>query len=599
MSWWKMVRGSLCASVVAASVLGYAGDAGAAGTKVMILFDRSGSMMEDPGACSPPTSGGFIFRNKAYCAFQTMLLLGQDSRLLEYFDNGSLLDGYDFYFWEFRRSLGLPADDIQLFDNPTLSGVPCGGVTGSLTQTLALPQSCLISYLTGVQNLVGPTTPTDSTGGTPLAQAYCRAMTFLQGIKTADPSTSVELILVSDGLHDVNDIPPGCSGPDSAFPNPPVTSFPALPYTVVTDSTTQFFISSSSAFSDVFLTAGSWQANMLDVAITGGVPGSGASGLGLPSVLPHTTVVNNTIPGAFQVPAAGSPVKTDINFIAHFEPPLSAMAVQAAAAPQSDPFLGFLDGLARTTGGRLIVPSNVSTNGDPFGVHALAGDIDDSGCVDTADFNLLQQAYGRKATSFDAAALAADLSLDGTVNDRDYAILKATFGSGCATTPPPIPVLANVVLGFGDKTMWTPTVPSTTLTLTGTKTEGATGLKVGGVNYREIQSKPFSTSVFGPIPSTAKLAADLYIPGPPSNPSWLGQAQLLVNCPSAGIFNQFISAVELTGKPLNRFSTISFALPANVRAAMASNPARTDFSLRLVVNSSDTGQIWDNLRVTP
>jgi len=299
------------------------------------------------------------------------------------------------------------------------------------------------------------------------------------------------------------------------------------------------------------------------------------------------------------VPAAGSPVKTDINFIAHFEPPLSAMAVQAAAAPQSDPFLGFLDGLARTTGGRLIVPFNVSTNGDAFGAHALAGDIDDSGCVDTADFNLLKQAYGRKATSFDTAALAADLSLDGTVNDRDYAILKAKFGSGCATPPPPIPVLANVVLGFGDKTMWTPTVPSTTLTLTGTKTEGATGLKVGGVNYREIQSQPFSTSVFGPIPPTAKLAADLYIPGPPSNPSWLGQAQLLVNCPSAGIFNQFISALELTGKPLNRFSTISFPLPANVRAAMASNPARTDFSLRLVVNSSDTGQVWDNLRVTP
>jgi len=506
------------------------------------------------------------------------------------------------------------ADDVGLFDQVSISngGPACVGLTVAPDQPFPLPQSCLIPYLNTLANQLD-FPPLQSARITPLAQAYCRAVTFLKNLTVADPSATLDVVLVSDGGQVVDKIDPAttCHGPDSAK-LPATPDFPSLPYFVQDDNGTFFVATSPIDFNAQFLTVGSWQANMLDVAISGGLPGSGpAVGLGMPNLGPHLIPASGTtIPGAFQPGGASQcgpnkdqpcTVLTNVDFIKDFVPSMAAAPMArslAAASAPADPFPTFLDGLARATGGRLVIPSNTTANGDPFGTHALTGDINDSGCVDATDFNLLQQAFGQKATVFNPQALAADLSLDGTVNDRDYAVLKAKYGSGCATSPGTIPVLAKVVLGFGDATNWIPTLATTPLTLTAAaKTEGTTGLKVGGTNFREIRSVPFNTSVFGTVPSTAKMMADLFIPGPPSNPSWLGQAQLLINCPSAGINNQYIGAVELTGKPLNRFSPISFSLPANVRAAI--NAPRADFSIKLVVNSADSGQVWDNLRVTP
>jgi len=604
MSWFRMVRVLLTVAAIAVSA-SYSSVAAAAGKKVLILFDRSGTMTDDPGACAQLTVTPPVDHRKAFCALQSMLSLGKDSLLVNYAPDGAIMSDVDFYFWEFQ---GIPGqDDIGMFEKPPLNNFTCGGGGNSLSagNPLPSPPDCLVPFLTGVQTLlIGA-----GGGSTPLAQAYCRGVTFLKNLQAADPTLTLDLILVSDGEADGNgtlaDIAT-CNGPSSAFPDPPVTSFPPLPYTVVgPDSSHNFFVSTSSAFSDVFLTVGSWQANMLDVAISGGVAGSGGSGLGLPNFGPHPIpATGTTIPGAFQPPAGGSPVLTNVNFIRGFIPPamspsrLLAAPVVAAAPTTNDPFLTFLDGLSRSTGGRLTIPSNVSTNGDAFGTHAVAGDINDSGCVDAADFALLKQSFGQKATIFNPAALAADLSLDGTVKDRDYRILRSKFGNGCATPPGPVPTFGNAILSFGDPASWIPTLSTTTLTLSGKSTEGGSGLKVGGVNFREIRSVPFSTTVFGgSVPSTAKMVADLYIPGPPSNPSWLGQAQLLIDCPSAGIHNQYISAVELTGKQLNAFSAMSFPLPANVRAAIST--AHSDFTIKLVVNSSDSGQVWDNLRVVP
>ena len=48
------------------------------------------------------------------------------------------------------------------------------------------------------------------------------------------------------------------------------------------------------------------------------------------------------------------------------------------------------------------------------------------------------------------------------------------------------------------------------------------------------------------------------------NPSWLGAVQMYLTCPSANFFNQYIGEDELTGLPLNNYSTLSYPIPAPI-----------------------------------
>jgi hypothetical protein len=74
--------------------------------------------------------------------------------------------------------------------------------------------------------------------------------------------------------------------------------------------------------------------------------------------------------------------------------------------------------------------------------HKIAGDVNDSGCVDDADLALLtgKDVWFQRATS--PEAVHADLNRDGWVNQRDAVVLLGTWGKGCgksATKKPPLP----------------------------------------------------------------------------------------------------------------------------------------------------------------
>jgi hypothetical protein len=71
-----------------------------------------------------------------------------------------------------------------------------------------------------------------------------------------------------------------------------------------------------------------------------------------------------------------------------------------------------------------------------------------------------------------------------------------------------------------------------------------------------------------------------------------------VEIPSRGIYNAYLGQVELTGKPLATFLEMSFALPANVRAAMNTSFTDLTFTIALNIPSGTTGgYLLDNLRV--
>jgi hypothetical protein len=95
------------------------------------------------------------------------------------------------------------------------------------------------------------------------------------------------------------------------------------------------------------------------------------------------------------------------------------------------------------------------------------------------------------------------------------------------------------------------------------------------------------------------LSVDLFIPGNQPNPFWLGALQMYLSCPTDNVFNQYIGQVELTGKPVNQFSTLRFPLPAATFSTLTQAPPKQCF-LGLALNVNQTGRTWvlDNLRFT-
>jgi hypothetical protein len=77
--------------------------------------------------------------------------------------------------------------------------------------------------------------------------------------------------------------------------------------------------------------------------------------------------------------------------------------------------------------------------------HKIAGDVDDSGCVDETDLYLMtdKAVWFTRALPPAADAVRADLNRDGWVNQKDATILLSTWGKGCAKgsvgKKPPLP----------------------------------------------------------------------------------------------------------------------------------------------------------------
>jgi len=119
---------------------------------------------------------------------------------------------------------------------------------------------------------------------------------------------------------------------------------------------------------------------------------------------------------------------------------------------------------------------------------------------------------------------------------------------------------------------------------------------VAGQNFIQIQGAPFTTSGLTVKPG---LSVDLFIPNNQPNLSFIGNLQVLLGCPSGGVNNQFIGQVALTGKPLNQFSTLQFALPSQTISTLQRSLNDCFFSWGLNVNQTNRTWIMDNLRFTP
>jgi formylglycine-generating enzyme len=158
----------------------------------------------------------------------------------------------------------------------------------------------------------------------------------------------------------------------------------------------------------------------------------------------------------------------------------------------------------------------------------------------------------------------------------------------------------SAILGMETPSAWSTTNSGAVLGRSSTHTEGSYSLSV----------RPSKSNGFTPIKSAAMttlgavspaLAVDIMLPNYQPNPWWHGTAQAYINCPSRGIYSQFLNQVELTGKPLGEWFTIEFVL-ANGWIAGLLQSGYSDLTITIVLNVQvpTTGTYFiDNLRFLP
>lgn len=153
-------------------------------------------------------------------------------------------------------------------------------------------------------------------------------------------------------------------------------------------------------------------------------------------------------------------------------------------------------------------------------------------------------------------------------------------------------VATNPVLSFDSAGSWSS--PQTQLySDTELVTEGTGSLAVATNGWTELVSAPFSTSSLRPVSST--LSLDLYVPETQPNPSWLGDLQVYLTCPSTALADRLLGQVPLTNLFVGEFNMLQLALPSDVQSVLAGD--HEGCTARVVLNVNQGSGVWqlDNM----
>lgn len=145
------------------------------------------------------------------------------------------------------------------------------------------------------------------------------------------------------------------------------------------------------------------------------------------------------------------------------------------------------------------------------------------------------------------------------------------------------------VLSFDDPAMWNGPGP---LASSSTSSEGVSSLAIRPRNYAVYESDPFPFSG-----RPREILVDVQLPTTQANPNWYGSVQLYLDSASAGVYGAYVGVVELTGRPLGAFTTLRYAVPANIADQLRAGVK--DLKVRLAFNVPATGNVYllDNLRI--
>ena len=158
----------------------------------------------------------------------------------------------------------------------------------------------------------------------------------------------------------------------------------------------------------------------------------------------------------------------------------------------------------------------------------------------------------------------------------------------------------ELVMGFEVPADWSSTTPGVTLGTSSTHTEGSASLSVhpsSSNGWTPLLSLPLGTlAAMSPT-----VAIDIMLPTQQANPNWLGAVQMYISCPTHNIYNAYLAEVELTGKPLGVWNTLTFPLTGSEAASLlASGYSDLTFTVVLNVAVPTSGiYLFDNLKFLP
>jgi hypothetical protein len=135
-----------------------------------------------------------------------------------------------------------------------------------------------------------------------------------------------------------------------------------------------------------------------------------------------------------------------------------------------------------------------------------------------------------------------------------------------------------------------------TLSNSTTVTQGQQALAVNAHGYVPIQSVPISSlgTRIGDV-----ISYDMRLPSDQPDPNWWGATQLYVSIPSLGLNNAYVGQIELTGRAVDEWFTVSQALSPDLQGKLAGTYEDLTFMIVVNVPSSATGTyLVDNLRLS-
>ncbi|WP_437727223.1 hypothetical protein [Sorangium sp. So ce861] len=157
-------------------------------------------------------------------------------------------------------------------------------------------------------------------------------------------------------------------------------------------------------------------------------------------------------------------------------------------------------------------------------------------------------------------------------------------------------LLNHPILGFEKPGAWTSTQAQLSVH-TGRVVEGISSLQIlTPGTFHAVVSPNFST--LG-LTIGNKITVDLFVSPAQPNPSWVGNVEVLISIPSAGINNQWAGNVPLTPLTRGSFQRIQFAsLATATKNALSATPRPTDVKLQFNFNvTSNSGPYYlDNVR---
>lgn len=146
--------------------------------------------------------------------------------------------------------------------------------------------------------------------------------------------------------------------------------------------------------------------------------------------------------------------------------------------------------------------------------------------------------------------------------------------------PDPPPPGVSPVLGLDDNLLWTIPVDQPVTISTTNKVEGLGCFSIAPTGFKYLESNRVG-SIY--VNGLGFISFGVNVPALQSNPWWAGTVQVYLECPSRGVWNEWVGQVELTNLSKDTWHVARLPIPEHVATALRGKTFN-DLKVRIAVN---------------